>query len=56
VLYNLRKGDVRQSAIEVLKMRGAGHKKKVVAMQIISGTGIEVYPEQEVFGGLGAPE
>ena len=56
VLYNLRKGDVRQSAIEVLKMRGAGHQKRVVAMQIISGTGIEVYPEQEVFGGLEAPK
>jgi KaiC/GvpD/RAD55 family RecA-like ATPase len=52
VLYNLRKGDVRQSAIEVLKMRGAGHQKKVVAMQILPGTGIEVFPEQQVFSGL----
>ncbi len=52
VLYNIRKGDVRENAIEVLKMRGAKHIKKIVAMQIVSKTGIEVYPEQEVFGGL----
>ncbi len=53
VLYNIRKGDIRESAIEVLKMRGIKHKKKVVAMQIISGSGIEVYPEQEVFTKIG---
>jgi len=51
VLYNIRKGDIRESAIEVLKMRGAKHKKKIVAMQITS-QGIEVYPEQEVFSGI----
>jgi circadian clock protein KaiC len=49
VLYNLRKGDVRENAIEIVKMRGAKHLKKVVAMQIVSGIGIEVYPEQQVF-------
>ncbi len=54
VLYNIRKGDIRESAIEVLKMRGAKHKKKIVAMQI-TGRGIEVYPEQEVFGGIDKP-
>ena len=52
VLYNVRKGDIRESAIEVLKMRGVKHIKKVVAMQIVTGTGIEVYPDQEVFGGI----
>jgi KaiC/GvpD/RAD55 family RecA-like ATPase len=52
VLYNIRRGDVRESAIEILKMRGAGHKKKVVAMQIVPKSGIEVFPDQEVFGGL----
>jgi circadian clock protein KaiC len=51
VLYNIRKGDIRESAIEVLKMRGAKHKKKIVAMQI-TDRGIEVYPEQEVFSGI----
>ena len=53
VLYNIRKGDIRESAIEVLKMRGSKHMKKIVAMQIVSDVGIEVYPEQEVFGGIG---
>lgn len=51
VLYNIRRGDVRESAVEVLKMRGAKHLKKIVAMQI-TDKGIVVYPEQEVFGGL----
>lgn len=51
VLYNKRRGDIRESAIEVLKMRGAKHLKKVVAMRILPKKGIEIYPEQEVFGG-----
>ena len=49
VLYNIRKGDVRESAIEVLKMRGSHHKKSIVAMQILSSRGVEVYPDQQVF-------
>lgn len=52
VFYNLKRGDVRENAIEVLKMRGEKHQKKIVAMQI-TGQGIVVYPEQEVFGGIG---
>lgn len=51
VLYNVRHGNIRESALEVLKLRGAEHQKKIVAMQILSGKGIVVYPEQEVFGG-----
>jgi KaiC/GvpD/RAD55 family RecA-like ATPase len=50
VLYNIRKGDRRESAIEVLKMRGAKFQKKIVPMEITSGKGIVVYPEQKVFG------
>ena len=53
VLYNIRKGDIRERAIEILKMRGTRHLNKVVAMQIIPNSGIEVYPEQQVFGGVG---
>ena len=49
VIYNIKHGNIRESAIECLKLRGAAFKKKIVAMQIISGKGIEVYPEQEVF-------
>ena len=52
VLYNLKRGNIRENAIEVLKLRGAKHQKKIVAMQI-SDVGITVYPEQEVFGGIG---
>ena len=56
VMYYIRKGDIRENAIEVLKLRGAKHLNKIVAMQIISGQGIEVYPAQKVFGGLGIRE
>jgi len=48
VLYNLRHGNVRENAIEILKLRGAAHQKKIVAMQITS-KGLTVYPDQEVF-------
>ena len=51
VLYNMKSGNVRESAIEVLKLRGASFQKKIVAMKIESNKGIVVYPEQEVFGG-----
>ncbi len=50
VLYNIKKEGVRESAIEVLKMRGEHHEKRMVAMQI-SDKGITINPEQEVFGG-----
>ncbi|HDM66838.1 MAG TPA: hypothetical protein ENG62_00420, partial [Thermoplasmatales archaeon] len=48
VLYNVRRGNIRESAIEILKMRGVKHEKRIVAMRI-TDTGIVVYPEQEVF-------
>lgn len=51
VLYSIKRGNIRENAIEVLKLRGAKHQKKIVAMQVTE-TGIVVYPEQEVFGGL----
>lgn len=52
VLYAIKRGNVRENAIEVLKLRGAKHQKKIVAMQI-TDKGVIVYPEQEVFGGTG---
>ena len=52
VLYAIKQGNIRENAIEVLKIRGAKHQKKIVAMQI-TDKGIEVYPEQEVFGKIG---
>ncbi len=51
VLYAIKRGNIRENAIEVLKMRGEHHQKKIVAMQI-SDKGITVFPEQEVFGEL----
>jgi len=48
VIYNLKHGNVRENAIEILKMRGAVHQKKIVAMQI-TNNGIVIYPNQEVF-------
>ncbi|MCH8002998.1 MAG: AAA family ATPase [Nanoarchaeota archaeon] len=47
VLYAIRIGNIRENGIEVLKLRGAKHEKKIVAMQI-KNKGIEVYPQQEV--------
>lgn len=52
VLYHIKHGNIRERAVEILKLRGADHQKKIVAMEITS-KGIEVFPEQEVFGGVG---
>lgn len=49
VLYNIRKGDTRISAIEVLKMRGVNIKKKIVPFAVQHDKGIEVYPKETVF-------
>jgi circadian clock protein KaiC len=51
VFYSIRRGNVRENAIEVLKMRGETHEKKIVAMQI-TDKGIVVHPDQEVFGAM----
>ena len=51
VFYNIKRGNIKENAVEVLKMRGEKHQKKIVAMQI-TDKGIVVYPEQEVFGGI----
>jgi circadian clock protein KaiC len=48
LVYNLRKGASRERAIEVLKMRGAHFQRKMVPMEIVSGRGIVVYPNQKV--------
>lgn len=48
VMYNIQHGNVRENALEILKLRGAAHMKKIVAMQI-TNEGVTIYPEQEVF-------
>lgn len=47
ILYNViyNKGD-RGSAIEILKMRGVGFKKKIVDMQIIDKKGVIINPNK----------
>jgi hypothetical protein len=42
VIYNIRRQNTRQTAIEVLKMRGIKHQKKIVSMSI-TDKGIVVY-------------
>ena len=49
VFYNFRRENIRETAIEILKMRGVKHQKKIVAMKI-TDNGIKVFPDQEVFG------
>ncbi|UCH71790.1 MAG: hypothetical protein JSW62_05165, partial [Thermoplasmatales archaeon] len=51
VFYNFRKENIRETAVEVLKMRGEKHQKKIVALKI-TDQGIKIYPEQEVFGAM----
>jgi KaiC/GvpD/RAD55 family RecA-like ATPase len=47
VLYNVQRGDMRENAIEVLKMRGTKHAKKIVPFTIENG--INVFPREQVF-------
>lgn len=47
VMYNIQRGDRRENAVEVLKMRYSNHQKKVFAMEITS-QGIKVYPDRQV--------
>jgi circadian clock protein KaiC len=51
VIYNIRRQNIRENAIEVLKMRGAKHQKKIVAMSI-TDKGIVVNPNKEVYSEL----
>jgi KaiC/GvpD/RAD55 family RecA-like ATPase len=49
VLYNMRVGDSRVRAIEVLKLRGAKHLRKLVPLEITE-KGIVIFPEEKVYG------
>ena len=48
LLYNIRKGDVRERALEILKLRGIHHSTKIFPIKVLD-TGIEVYPEEAFF-------
>lgn len=49
VLYNIREKNVKVNAIEVLKIRGTDHKKKIVPFKIMKGRGIVVFPKETPF-------
>jgi KaiC/GvpD/RAD55 family RecA-like ATPase len=48
VLYNLRKGQVRRRALEILKLRCSDHIKEMVPY-MITGDGITILPGDNVF-------
>ncbi len=47
ILYNIQIRNVRQNAIEVLKMRGSDHSRKIVPF--IFDNGIKISPEEKLF-------
>jgi len=48
VVYHIQNRMSRERVIEILKMRGAKHKEKLVPFEITS-TGVIIHPDQEVF-------
>jgi len=52
LIYNIRKGDSRELALEIFKMRGTAHERKLCLMKI-TGKGIVLYPNQQVLAGSG---
>jgi len=48
-IHTIRKGDVRDNALEVVKLRGTEHAKRLVPLKITKA-GILLYPKQPVFG------
>ncbi|MEM3373972.1 MAG: ATPase domain-containing protein [Candidatus Woesearchaeota archaeon] len=48
-LYNFRQGNQRINAIEIIKLRGVEHKKRIVPFKAIANQGIIVYPLEELF-------
>lgn len=47
-IWSVRMGDVREMALEVIKMRGTAHSKKLSPMKI-TNEGIIIYPDQPFF-------
>lgn len=47
VMYNIKRGSIRENALEIVKMRYTKHQKKIVAFEI-TDRGIEVYPDRLV--------
>jgi len=47
-IYSVRKGDIREMALEVIKMRGTAHSKKLAPLKI-TNEGVLLYPDQPFF-------
>jgi len=47
-LYTLRRGDVRQNALEIVKLRSSDHSKKMVPYKV-TGRGVEIFQKEQVF-------
>jgi len=52
-LYNMRRGDRRVRAFEILKLRGISHSMALCPLAI-ENHGVVLYPNQPVFGDFGA--
>ncbi len=48
LLYYPREGDTRKRALEILKMRGTEHSKKIFPLRI-GNIGITIYPRERIF-------
>jgi circadian clock protein KaiC len=48
LLYNMRRGDVRERALEIFKMRSTKHSAKLFPL-MIGDNGLVIYPDQTVF-------
>ncbi|MEM4331912.1 MAG: ATPase domain-containing protein [Candidatus Micrarchaeia archaeon] len=48
-IHSIRKKEVRDFALEVVKMRGTNHFKKMVPLKMVEGKGVVLYPSQPVF-------
>ena len=48
VLYNIRNQQIRQRALEILKLRCSDHSKKLVPYEITS-KGVQIFPDGKIF-------
>jgi len=48
LLYNIRKGDIRERSLEIFKMRATRHSAKIFPMKI-DDSGVMIYPDETVF-------
>ncbi len=49
LLHHPRQRNVRFRAIEILKMRGTNHSQKICPFEFLPGSGMRVYPGEDIF-------